>query len=158
MLERVRELDAFPALPRVSFTHVRDFYARVRAGADLDALPVWVGELYLELHRGTLTTQGRVKFLHRRAERDLVAAEALGAMSALAGGAEPAGLEPQWRVLLRNEFHDILPGSSIRQVERAHRGGAGGRRARGGRRCRPRTWTRWPSAWSSPASARACSS
>jgi alpha-mannosidase len=116
MLERVRELGSFPALPRVSFTHVRDFYARVRAGADLDALPVWVGELYLELHRGTLTTQGRVKFLHRRAERELVAAEVLGGMNALAGGAEPASLEPLWRVLLRNQFHDILPGSSIRQV------------------------------------------
>jgi alpha-mannosidase len=120
MLERVREFDSFPALPRVSFTHVRDFYARVRTDADLDALPVWVGELYLELHRGTLTTQGRLKFLHRRAERELVAAEALGSMIALAGGADPASLEPLWRVLLRNQFHDILPGSSIRQVnERA---------------------------------------
>jgi alpha-mannosidase len=80
------------------------------------ALPVWSGELYLELHRGTLTTQGRTKRAHRRAERDLVAAEALGALEALAGGELPASLEPAWRVLLRNEFHDILPGSSIREV------------------------------------------
>ena len=45
------------------------------------ALPTWVGELYLELHRGTLTSQGRTKRAHRRAERDLVAAEVLGALT-----------------------------------------------------------------------------
>src|SRR4029079_16888589 len=65
---------------------------------------------------GTLTTQGRTKRAHRRAERDLVAAEALAALDALAGRARPASLEDAWRVLLRNEFHDILPGSSIREV------------------------------------------
>lgn len=116
MLERAREMGRFPVLPRLEFANVRDFYARVAERADIEALPVWVGELYLELHRGTLTTQGRVKYLHRRAERELVAAEALGAMAALLGAPEPASLEPQWLVLLRNEFHDILPGSSIRQV------------------------------------------
>ena len=99
---------------------------------------MWIGELYLELHRGTLTTQGRTKRAHRRAERDLVAAEALSGLSALAGG-DPEGesLEPLWRVLLRNEFHDILPGSAIREVyEDAERelGDGDRRRGRGDRR------------------------
>jgi alpha-mannosidase len=113
MVQRHAELEGFPALPRARFGRVDAFFERA---AQAPALPVWVGELYLELHRGTLTTQGRTKRLHRRAERDLVAAEALEALCALAGGEPPLSLEPLWRVLLRNQFHDILPGSSVREV------------------------------------------
>ncbi len=72
--------------------------------------------MYLELHRGTLTTQGRTKFLHRRAERALITAETLSSMATLLGEPMAASLEEQWRVVLRNQFHDILPGSSIREV------------------------------------------
>ena len=117
MVERARALQGFPALPAQRFGRVDEFFERVEAPAADRPLPVWSGELYLELHRATLTTQGRTKRLHRRAERDLVAAEALAALCALAGGRRSRGsLEEQWRVLLRNEFHDILPGSSIREV------------------------------------------
>jgi alpha-mannosidase len=116
MVERARALEGFPALPEQRFGRVDEFFARAEASAGERPLPVWAGELYLELHRGTLTTQGRTKRLHRRAERDLGAAEALGALCALAGGAEPESREDDWRVLLRNQFHDILPGSSIREV------------------------------------------
>jgi alpha-mannosidase len=116
MVRRARELEDFPALPRQRFGRVDEFFVRAEQAARKSPLPVWSGELYFELHRGTLTTQGRTKRLHRRAERDLVAAEALAALATLAGGPEPESLEPLWRVLLRNQFHDILPGSSIRQV------------------------------------------
>jgi alpha-mannosidase len=116
MVARARELDGFPALPRARFGRVDAFFDRAQAAAAARELPVWNGELYLELHRGTLTTQGRTKRAHRRAERDLVAAEALSGLAALAGGSAGESLEPLWRVLLRNEFHDILPGSSIREV------------------------------------------
>ena len=91
----------------------KSVYAKVRSNPDL---PVWVGEMYLELHRGTLTTQGRTKYLHRRAERALITAETLSSMATLLGAAMAPSLEPHWRVVLRNEFHDILPGSSIREV------------------------------------------
>jgi alpha-mannosidase len=77
---------------------------------------VWLGEIYLELHRGTLTSQGRTKRLHRRAERALLTAEAVAALAHLRGGPAPASLEPLWRELLKNQFHDILPGSSIGEV------------------------------------------
>ena len=121
MVERVPELDLFPVVPALRYTRVDDFYRRAREAIGNRRLPVWVGELYLELHRGTLTTQGRTKYLHRRAERALVAAEVLSGMNALlghpkAGTREPESLEPHWQVVLRNEFHDILPGSSIREV------------------------------------------
>ena len=112
MVQRVRDMAELPVLPRQRFGRVDEFFDRAAA----DDLPAWSGELYLELHRGTLTTQGRTKRLHRRAERDLVAAEALAALAHLAGEREPWSLEPLWRILLRNEFHDILPGSSIREV------------------------------------------
>jgi alpha-mannosidase len=116
MVERARALQGFPALPAQRFGRVDEFFERAETALEDRALPVWSGELYLELHRGTLTTQGRTKRLHRRAERDLVAAEALAGLCALTGGDEPPSLEELWRLLLRNEFHDILPGSSIREV------------------------------------------
>jgi alpha-mannosidase len=116
MIERARAMESFPALPAVRFGRVDDYFDRVRGSGAADALPVWAGELYLELHRGTFTTQGRLKWLHRRAERDLVAAEVVASLAGLTGGPAPSSLEAQWRVLLRNEFHDILPGSSIAEV------------------------------------------
>jgi alpha-mannosidase len=116
MLERSEALQAFPVLPKLGFGEVSAFYREAHEAARTQELPVWVGEIYLELHRGTLTTQGRTKYLHRRAERDLIAAEVLSSMNTLLGGQEPTSLEPQWQILLRNEFHDILPGSSIREV------------------------------------------
>ena len=115
MAERGRELAAFPALPEQRFGRVDDFFAETRAAVG-ERAPTWTGELYVELHRGTLTTQGRTKRLHRRAERELVAAEVIGALARLLDGPEPPSLEPLWRMLLRNQFHDILPGSGIREV------------------------------------------
>ena len=116
MVERAREMTGLPAVPEVSFGAVAAFFERTRQAVQGQELPTWLGEMYLELHRGTLTTQGRTKYLHRRAERDLVAAETISALAYLQGGPEPASLEPLWRVLLRNQFHDILPGSSVREV------------------------------------------
>jgi alpha-mannosidase len=117
MLERQRQLDVFPVVPRLRAANVVEWYetlaGKVRNNPDL---PVWVGEMYLELHRGTLTTQGRTKYLHRRAERALITAETLSSMAALLGAPIAPSLEPHWRIVLRNEFHDILPGSSIREV------------------------------------------
>ncbi len=117
MLERIAQLAHFPALPAVRQVNVSQWFSDIvgRAGTDV-ALPVWVGEIYLEYHRGTLTTQGRTKYLHRRAERALISAETVASMAALLGEPVAASIEDQWRVLLRNEFHDILPGSSIREV------------------------------------------
>ena len=117
MLDRQRQFADFPVVPALRPTSVADWFAGVHAavGSDPD-LPVWVGEIYLELHRGTLTTQGRTKYLHRRAERALITAETLSSMATLLGDAPTGSLEEHWHLILRNEFHDILPGSSIREV------------------------------------------
>ncbi len=118
MLKRAGQLGDFPAMPSVRQVNVSDWFAAIvkRAGEG-QRLPVWVGEIYLEYHRGTLTTQGRTKYLHRRAERALITAETLASLAAMLGAPMAASLEQEWRMLLRNEFHDILPGSSIREVD-----------------------------------------
>ena len=116
MLERQAQLADFPALPALRPARVEEFYARIRERAAVEELPVWLGEIYLELHRATLTSQGRTKRLNRQAERALLAAEAVGSLAVLLGAPRFASLEPAWRGLLKNQFHDILPGSSIREV------------------------------------------
>jgi len=106
----------FPVLPKSRWSRVEDFFAGAHDSAKAKALPVWQGDIYLELHRATLTTQGATKKAHRQAERALITAETLGALAALLGGEQPESLEHIWRVVLKNEFHDILPGSSIAEV------------------------------------------
>ena len=114
-IQRLRQMQDFPVVPKIAHTNVSDWFDAIPSRLTAP-LPKWVGEIYLEYHRGTLTTQSRTKYLHRRAERALVTAEVLSSLAALRGAAVSATLEPDWRVLLRNEFHDILPGSSIREV------------------------------------------
>ncbi len=119
MLENYARLKEFPALPRLRMTHVDEFFAALPE----KGLPRWVGELYLELHRATLTTQAKVKALNRAAEHRLLEAEAFAARASLHGFAYPNdALEAAWKILLLNQFHDILPGSSIAEVyQDAHR-------------------------------------
>jgi alpha-mannosidase len=81
-------------------------------------LPVWRGELYLELHRGTLTSQQLLKKLNRRCEQALHDAEAASAL-AIAFGARARdawALEAVWKSVLLNQFHDVLPGSCTADV------------------------------------------
>src|SRR5918993_2867555 len=119
MLENFARLRDFPAMPRLRMARVDEFFASLPS----EELPKWVGELYLELHRGTLTTQAKVKKLNREAEHRLLEAEAFATLAALEGAPYPAPrLERLWKMLLLNQFHDILPGSSISEVyEDAHR-------------------------------------
>jgi alpha-mannosidase len=116
MVEREVQLRDFPVLPRARWGHVADYFADAHRQSAGKNLPVWSGEIYLELHRATLTTQSGVKRMHRQAERALITAETAASLAHMLDAAEPASLEPHWRVVLKNEFHDILPGSSIREV------------------------------------------
>jgi alpha-mannosidase len=120
MLERFARLSEFPGMPRLKIGPVTDFYDKIST----PSLPVWVGEQYLEYHRATFTTQGRVKSLHRRLERALVETETAATLAYIwCRRPYPAEeLRLLWQTLLLNEFHDILPGSSIHSVyEVAHR-------------------------------------
>jgi alpha-mannosidase len=109
MIESAHRLRDLDGTPRVELSRAADFFKA--APAEAHDLSTWVGELYFELHRGTYTTQARTKRLNRRAEQALREAET---WSVAAADAYPAAeLEAAWKQLLVNQFHDILPGSSI---------------------------------------------
>ncbi|MDE6398852.1 MAG: hypothetical protein K2L51_05980, partial [Clostridiales bacterium] len=107
--EMVREAFLCEKYPRakVEHTSVRAFMERLP-----DALPVWHGELYLELHRGTLTSQHDLKKYNRLLENLLHVAEFAGAVT----GKGKEITDAAYDVLLRNQFHDILPGTCIARV------------------------------------------
>jgi len=116
MLEVARRVADLEGAPRASYTTISDFMKSIRDERG-DQLPDFVGELYLELHRGTLTSIAGVKKGNRKAELALRDAEFLWSLAALKGRRYPAGkLRDLWKQLLINQFHDILPGSSIPEV------------------------------------------
>jgi alpha-mannosidase len=112
MLETLRRAKDLQGLPRTRVTSSEEFFDALEA--EPGERPVIEGELYFEYHRGVYTTQARTKRLNRRAEQALHDAEFL---SVLRGGEYPRPeLDRLWQLLLLNQFHDILPGSSIRLV------------------------------------------
>jgi alpha-mannosidase len=116
-VENLPLLNLLPEIPTVAHGNIQQHLDDLREDLGDTALPRWSGELYLEYHRATLTSQGRTKALNRRAEFALVAAEALQSLAELTGLAvERHDLSHAWMITLRNQFHDILPGSSIREV------------------------------------------
>ncbi|MFC1806252.1 alpha-mannosidase, partial [Planctomycetota bacterium] len=115
MLERRRRYADLEGVPRLRPTTPRDFFETLeRESTDLRT---WVGELYLELHRATLTTQANNKKLNRRSELALRDAEMLCGLNLATGGRYPhKALHDAWKTVLLNQFHDIIPGSSIALV------------------------------------------
>ena len=111
MIERFRRMTDLEDLPRTEIGSVAGFLNRL--GQEADDLPTWVGELYLEAHRATLTTHAEVKLANRRAEEALRAAELWSVAASL--DRRPV-LDRAWKLLLLHQFHDILPGSSIHWV------------------------------------------
>ena len=116
MVRRAEQLVDFPALPQARWGKVSAFFEGAQKTANSVGVPTWAGEIYLELHRATLTSQSHVKRAHRHAERALITAETLGSLAALLGGEQPKSLETLWHPVLKNEFHDILPGSGIAEI------------------------------------------
>ena len=112
MLERARRLVASDPRSTLEIGTPDDFFEAVEADLRAGArIPVWRGELYFETHRGTLTSQLRTKLGNRRCERLLVEAELWAATLGVA-----ADVDHLWREVLTQQFHDVLPGSSIAGV------------------------------------------
>ncbi|MCI1748932.1 MAG: glycosyl hydrolase-related protein [Acidipropionibacterium sp.] len=115
MMERQRRVHDLEGSPRVTMESPDEFFATARA--EYPDAPVWVGELYLELHRGTFTSHAREKRANRRAEHLLREAELWWTLAAVRGADYPYDhLDALWRQTLLQQFHDILPGSSISWV------------------------------------------
>jgi alpha-mannosidase len=118
MLENIREMSSFPGAPKVRQGSAGDFFTNLEADTGGE-LPTWNGELYLELHRGTYTTQGRNKRANRKSEFKLHDAEFVAVLAALMNPSfeYPASdLTEAWKLVCLNQFHDIIPGSSVRDV------------------------------------------
>jgi alpha-mannosidase len=118
MLENIREMANFPATPQMRQTSVHQFFRNLEATSG-ERLPVWNGELYFELHRGTYTSQSRNKRANRKSEFLLHDAEFLATLAAFLDKdyAYPsADLRQAWELVCLNQFHDIIPGSSIGPV------------------------------------------
>lgn len=118
MLENLNLMADFPGLPRIQSGSAAEFFRRLERNEG-PRLPVWNGELYLELHRGTYTSQSRNKRANRKSEFLLHDAEFAAAFAAWL---DPAYKYPHeelrqvWELVCLNQFHDIIPGSSIQQV------------------------------------------
>ena len=126
MIAKAARLRDLEGSARVEWERPAEFFAK--AEAEYPHAPVWVGELYLELHRATLTTQVGTKQGNRRSENLLREAEMWAATAAVRLGEAyrhpAADLDRIWKQVLTHQFHDILPGSSIawvhRETEQAH--------------------------------------
>jgi len=103
--------------PRLQFTTAHAYLDRL---AQEKNHPIWDNELYLQFHRGCYTTHADQKYYNRRCERLLYQAELWSSCASLLAGYEypQAQLEQAWKAVLFNQFHDILPGSSIPEVFR----------------------------------------
>ncbi|MBT6018643.1 alpha-mannosidase [bacterium] len=112
-IELGKRLKNLEGAPKVSFDHAKNFFRRLNRKKN--QLETWVGELYLELHRGTLTTHGLVKKQNRKLENKLKAVEFLWSNCDLKNYPQN-DLDEAWKKLMINQFHDIIPGSSINLV------------------------------------------
>jgi alpha-mannosidase len=109
ILERARRVSDLCGMPRCEWGRIEDFFERLEPLRD--DLPAWQGELYLEYHRGVQTTHGDFKAVFRAAERSLQVWEAANAVNCRG----EIDTHP-WRRVIFCQFHDAIPGSSIREV------------------------------------------
>jgi alpha-mannosidase len=116
MLERLKRMQDVDGLPRIASRSPAEFFQR--CDADIQDPMVWVGELYFELHRGTYTSQAQNKLGNRRSEFVLHDVELLAALAHVTRGADypQEEINRLWKLVLLNQFHDIIPGSSITEV------------------------------------------
>ena len=116
MLDRIGRLKHATIYPKIQYGTATAYLDWLKS-QDLSKLPVWDDELYLEYHRGTYTTQAAMKKFNRTSEVLLTNAEKFSSLATMFGRKyNSAALEDAWRLTMFNQFHDILPGSSIRQV------------------------------------------
>ena len=115
-IELLRRARHAPGLPDIlANRRAIDFFRDAKAQSK--DLMTWVGELYLEIHRGTYTSQAANKRGNRKSEFLLRDAELLACFRENYPRSYPsAELEKAWKLVLLNQFHDIIPGSSVREV------------------------------------------
>lgn len=122
MIENVNCMNKIPDLPKVKTETATSYFRRLHKTVEENKMngyvPIWDGELYLEFHRGTYTSQSYNKKMNRRMEFMLRDIELLSVIASQYGGKEYQAelLDKIWKEVLCYQFHDILPGSSIKEV------------------------------------------
>lgn len=120
MLENQRRLSVgIPGCPKTQMSTVSDFFRLLESHVSGSKyLPEWSGELYLEYHRGTYTGMARNKKYNRKSEFAYQNTELYSVLDSelLKRDYPQQAINEGWEVILRNQFHDILPGSSIKEV------------------------------------------
>lgn len=118
MLETSERMEkGIAGLPRVRQAFARTYFDELKERVAGNArLPVWEGELYFEYHRGTLTSMARNKRSNRKAELHMMDLELLAVLAQGKIAYPASALDRMWKGILINQFHDILPGSSIHEV------------------------------------------
>lgn len=116
MIEHFHRQQKLPGIPQQRLTSGKEYLHSAFDGKK--DLPVWDGDLYLEMHRGTFTTKGELKKGNRKGEFLLSEVELLCTLSALRGDSvyPISAIRDAWKKLLLNQFHDILPGSHVAPV------------------------------------------
>lgn len=113
MIKYVERSQHLPGLPSTEFSTAHKFFDGIKTANP--NLPSWHGDMYLELHRGTYTTHAKNKLWNRKAEVLYRDAEVWGSFASMYGQ-KLESLEDGWKLLLFNQFHDIIPGTSIPEV------------------------------------------
>ncbi len=118
MLETSRRMEkGVTGIPKVRQCFARQYFDELSARVmDNPRLPRWEGELYFEYHRGTYTSMARNKRSNRKAEFHMMDLELLSVLAASYAAYPAEQMDAMWKTILRNQFHDILPGSSIHEV------------------------------------------
>lgn len=118
MLETSERMEkGVTGLPRVRQAFARTYFDELNARVkDNRRLPTWEGELYFEYHRGTYTSMARNKRSNRKAELHMMDLELLSVLAQKQVAYPAESLDAMWKGILINQFHDILPGSSIHEV------------------------------------------
>lgn len=116
MMKRIDQLKDLIIYPKIEFGTAENYLNWLRK-QDLAGVPTWDNELYLEYHRGTATTQANTKEWNRKSEVLLTDAEKFSSLASLVKPNDyKANLRDAWKKVLFNQFHDILPGSGIREI------------------------------------------
>lgn len=122
MIKNIECLNKIPGIPKVKNEHATTYFRRLHETLDENKMhgyrPVWDGELYLEFHRGTYTSQAYNKKMNRRMEEAMRNVEFLSVLAETYAGIpyDKETLLEAWKIILTHQFHDILPGSSIHEV------------------------------------------
>ncbi len=116
MVEMMKHMNKVPHIPKIVKGHEEEYISELKSC--IDGMSVWEGELYVEVHRGTYTTNLKMKKYMADAESTLRSAEIWSSIAEMLGLLEypKEKLEKLWKRVLLHQFHDVLPGSSIREV------------------------------------------